>query len=54
MNDSQARRPIRDHNVWKAYERRRYAVLFYSLLLMLVLPELPLRETAHVTAPTEL
>src|SRR5690606_31284943 len=25
-----------------------------ALLLMLVLPELPLRETAHVTAPTEL
>lgn len=37
MNDSQARRPIRDHHVWKAYEQRRYAVLFYSLLLMLVL-----------------
>jgi hypothetical protein len=37
MNDSQARRQIRDHRIWKAYERRRYAVLFYSLLLMLVL-----------------
>lgn len=37
MNDSQARRPIRDQLVWKAYERRRYAILFYSLLLMLVL-----------------
>jgi hypothetical protein len=37
MNDSPARRPIRDHHIWKAYERRRYAVLFYSLLLMLVL-----------------
>jgi hypothetical protein len=37
MNDSQARRRIRDHYVWKTYERRRYAVLFYSLLLMLVL-----------------
>jgi len=37
MNDTQARRPIRDHLIWKAYERRRYGVLFYSLLLMLVL-----------------
>jgi hypothetical protein len=37
MTDSQARRPMRDQLVWKAYERRRYAVLFYSLLLMLVL-----------------
>jgi hypothetical protein len=37
MNDSQARRPVRDYHVWKAYKRQRYAILFYSLLLMLVL-----------------
>ena len=31
-----ARRPIRDFAFWEAYLPRRYAVLFYSLLLMLV------------------
>jgi hypothetical protein len=36
MNDIQ-RRPVRDQLVWKAYYRRRYAILFYSLLLTLVL-----------------
>ncbi len=35
MNDVQARRPIRDSFIWRAYQRRRYALLFYSLLLML-------------------
>ena len=37
MNDSPSRRPIRDQIVWRAYGRRRYALLFYALLLMLVL-----------------
>ena len=36
MIGNQARRPIRDSAFWEAYLPRRYAVLFYSLLLMLV------------------
>lgn len=35
--DSQARRPIRESAFWEGYLPRRYAILFYSLLLMLVL-----------------
>lgn len=34
--DSQARRPIRNRTLWEAYLPRRYAILFYALLLMLV------------------
>jgi Ion channel len=34
---SPARRPIRDSFIWQAYGRIRYAFLFFSLLLMLVL-----------------
>lgn len=29
-------RPSRDHALWRAYSRSRYAILFYALLLMLV------------------
>ena len=36
MIGNQARRPIRESAFWEAYLPRRYAVLFYSLLLMLV------------------
>ena len=35
--DSQALHPIRESASWEAYLSRRYAILFYSLLLMLVL-----------------
>lgn len=34
---SSARRPIRDSFIWRSYRRIRYAFLFFSLLLMLVL-----------------
>lgn len=34
--DSQIRHPIRESTFWEAYLPRRYAVLFYTLLLMLV------------------
>jgi hypothetical protein len=34
---SQARRPIRDSSIWQSYGRVRYACLFFSLLLTLVL-----------------
>jgi hypothetical protein len=34
--DSQIRHPIRETTFWEAYLPRRYAVLFYTLLLMLV------------------
>lgn len=37
MNETGAHRSIRDSVIWKAYGRQRYAVLFFSLLLMLVL-----------------
>lgn len=30
-------RPLRETRVWQGYDRSRYAILFYSLLLMLVL-----------------
>lgn len=36
MIESGARRPIHESAFWQAYLPRRYAVLFYSLLLMLV------------------
>ena len=36
MTTSHARRPIRETALWQAYGSRRYAVLFYSLLFMLV------------------
>lgn len=35
MNDTHALQSIRAARIWKAYGRRRYAFLFYSLLLML-------------------
>jgi hypothetical protein len=34
--DGQIRHPIRESTFWEAYLPRRYAVLFYTLLLMLV------------------
>jgi Ion channel len=34
--DSQVGRPIRESTLWEAYLPRRYAVLFYTLLLMLI------------------
>ena len=34
--DTQIRRPIRETKFWGAYLPRRYAVLFYTLLLMLI------------------
>lgn len=37
MNQTAARSPIRYGLSWRAYGRHRYAVLFYSLLLMLVI-----------------
>ena len=36
MIGSKARRPIHESALWAAYLPRRYAILFYSLLLMLV------------------
>jgi hypothetical protein len=36
MNGIQARRPIRETAFWQAYNGRRYAILFYALLSMLV------------------
>src|SRR5436190_9786276 len=36
MANNHARRTIRETRFWQAYGRRRYAILFYSLLLMLV------------------
>jgi hypothetical protein len=38
-----ARRPIRESRLWQAYNGSRYAILFYSLLLMLVV--LPVATT---------
>lgn len=37
MNDIQSQEQGPDSSLWKAYHRRRYAVLFYALLLTLVL-----------------
>ena len=37
MNETGARRPIHHGLSWRAYGRHRYAVLFYSLLLMMVI-----------------
>lgn len=37
MGDIEARHPTRSNSIWQAYARRRYAFLFYSLLLMLVM-----------------
>ena len=37
MNDIPSREQSRDSSIWKAYHKRRYAVLFYALLLTLVL-----------------
>ena len=34
--DNQIRRPIRETTFWEAYLPRRYAILFYTLLLMLI------------------
>ena len=34
--DTQIRRPIRETKFWEAYLPRRYAILFYTLLLMLI------------------
>ena len=36
MNATPAKRLGRDSAFWQTYDRNRYAVLFYSLLLMLV------------------
>jgi len=36
MIGNQARRPIHESALWAAYLRRRYAILFYSVLLVLV------------------
>jgi hypothetical protein len=36
MSASEARRHVRDSGFWRRYSRRRYATLFYTLLLMLV------------------
>jgi uncharacterized membrane protein len=36
MTRSPGRRAIRESAFWQTYERRRYAILFYSLLFMLV------------------
>jgi Ion channel len=39
MDASQARRRVQDSRFWQAYGRRRYAILFYALLLtLLVMP----------------
>jgi hypothetical protein len=39
MKAGQARRHVRDSPFWQAYGRRRYAILFYALLLtLLVMP----------------
>lgn len=37
MNDIQSQEQSRESSIWKAYHKRRYAVLFYALLLTLVL-----------------
>ena len=37
MMDSPARSRLRDSTWWQAYGRRRYAVLFYAMLMMLML-----------------
>src|SRR3954447_22798198 len=36
MNDAGTRRPIGESRSWRAYHRRRYAILFYALLLTLM------------------
>ena len=36
MNDKSSRHSVRDTAFWQHYARRRYAMLFYSLLFMLV------------------
>lgn len=39
MIRNDGRRPVRENRLWQFYARRRYAILFYSLLLtLLVLP----------------
>ena len=37
MNDIRSRKLSRESSIWKSYYRSKYAVLFYSLLLTLVL-----------------
>ena len=38
-SDRDATRPIRDSSLWQFYQRRRYAIVFYTLLLtMIVMP----------------
>jgi len=36
MIEGNARRPVRDSRLWQAYQRTRYAILFYALLLTLL------------------
>src|SRR6187551_2455937 len=36
MPRQMVRRPIQDTPVWQAYNRKRYAILFYSLLLTMI------------------
>ena len=43
MPDARARRTLRESAFWQAYDGRRYAVLFYSLLFMLA--AMPIVET---------
>ena len=39
MSATKARRPIKETAFWQAYNRSRYAILFYALLLtLLVMP----------------
>ena len=40
MVASERVRPLRDASIWRAYGRRRYAILFYALLLTLLLTPL--------------
>ena len=40
MVASEKLRPLRDVSIWRAYGRRRYAILFYALLLTLLLTPL--------------
>jgi hypothetical protein len=47
-SDARTRGPIRENPLWQAYDRLRYAILFYTLLLTLVM--MPLATTLGLPA----
>src|SRR4051812_21032682 len=48
VNDSRARVQIRESRFWLSYQRQRYAILFYALLLTLI--AMPIATTMNLPA----